>query len=590
MFGFAPASLPKTANLRRTGRRRALGRAASFAAIGLILSSQAAWADDISNNIDATVDAAAEVMALTVGGTDGATTLRVITQNGDGKNGCNLTGSSSFSASVASSSPTVASVNPSSVTFTSCGETKVLTVHPISAGSTTVSLTQTGNTTEGSFDLAPATFTVNVSAPPPANTPPTVTVTGVTHGSTYEIGSVPTVGCFVADAQDGNPVVTPMFAPETLPFGIGNQTATCSYTDSGGLTATTSATYTVEDTGAPIVTATATPAANGNGWNNTDVTVSYDCTDTGGSGVDAAASDLADDVLSASGTASGTCVDNAGNSASDSIAVLIDKDAPIVIASADPAANGNGWNNTDVTVSYDCTDTAGSGVDAAASDLDDDVLSASGTAEGTCVDNAGNSASDSIDVLIDKVAPTVAWSGSINDGDSFFFGSVPVEPTCDAVDDLSGPAGCTVTGYSQDVGTHTLEATATDVAGNSTTASRTYTVKAWTVSGFYAPVDRGIHNNVKTGATVPLKFEVFAGPTELTNTSVVSTFTQKIACASGVGDDIEQYATGSTSLRYDTSAGQFIFNWKTPSQKGACYRVTMVTNDGSPISADFSLK
>jgi hypothetical protein len=588
MFGFAPASLPKTANLRRTGRRRALGRAASFAAIGLILSSQAAWADDISNNIDASVDATAEVMALAVGGANGTTTLAVIPTGGDGKPGCNLTGSTLFSASVTSSNPTAATVSPSSVTFTSCGDTKILSVQPLSAGSTTISLSETTNTTGGTFNLAPATFTVNVSPPP--NTPPSVSVTGVEIGAVYEIGSVPEAGCSVADAEDGPSTVAPTLSPALLPNGIGTQTATCTYTDTGGLTETTSAIYTVVDSGAPIVTATATPAANGNGWNNTDVTVSYDCTDTGGSGVDAAASDLADDVLSASGTASGTCVDNAGNSASDSIAVLIDKDAPIVIASADPAANGNGWNNTDVTVSYDCTDTAGSGVDAAASDLDDDVLSASGTAEGTCVDNAGNSASDSIDVLIDKVAPTVAWSGSINDGDSFFFGSVPVEPTCDAVDDLSGPAGCTVTGYSQDVGTHTLEATATDVAGNSTTASRTYTVKAWTVSGFYAPVDRGIHNNVKTGATVPLKFEVFAGPTELTNTSVVSTFTQKIACASGVGDDIEQYATGSTSLRYDTSAGQFIFNWKTPSQKGACYRVTMVTNDGSPISADFSLK
>jgi hypothetical protein len=100
----------------------------------------------------------------------------------------------------------------------------------------------------------------------------------------------------------------------------------------------------------------------------------------------------------------------------------------------------------------------------------------------------------------------------------------------------------------------------------------------------------GVLNNVKAGSTVPLKFEVFAGPTELTNTNIISAFTQKISCAAGTGDDIEQYATGSTSLRYDTTGGQFIFNWQTPKAAGSCYRVTLTTNDGLSIFADFRLK
>ncbi len=40
------------------------------------------------------------------------------------------------------------------------------------------------------------------------------------------------------------------------------------------------------------------------------------------------------------------------------------------------------------------------------------------------------------------------------------------------------------------------------------------------MKGFYAPVDvNGVLNTVKGGSTVPLKFEVFAGSTELTDTS-----------------------------------------------------------------------
>ena len=57
-----------------------------------------------------------------------------------------------------------------------------------------------------------------------------------------------------------------------------------------------------------------------------------------------------------------------------------------------------------------------------------------------------------------------------------------------------------------------------------------------------------------------------------------------------VADDIELVATGGTSLRYDTTGGQFIQNWQTPKKAGSCYSVIMTTDDGSPISANFQLK
>jgi hypothetical protein len=138
-----------------------------------------------------------------------------------------------------------------------------------------------------------------------------------------------------------------------------------------------------------------------------------------------------------------------------------------------------------------------------------------------------------------------------------------------------------------------MTATATDNAGNVGTATQSYTVLAWTLNGFYAPVDmNGVYNVVKGGSTVPLKFEVFAGATELTATSVVQSFVQtRIACdGSAPADDIEFTTTGGTSLRYDTTAGQFIQNWQTPRSAGTCYRVTMTTQDGSSLVAFFKLK
>jgi hypothetical protein len=37
----------------------------------------------------------------------------------------------------------------------------------------------------------------------------------------------------------------------------------------------------------------------------------------------------------------------------------------------------------------------------------------------------------------------------------------------------------------------------------------------------------GVWNTVKGGSTVPLKFEIISGATELTNTSSIKSFTQK---------------------------------------------------------------
>ncbi len=153
-----------------------------------------------------------------------------------------------------------------------------------------------------------------------------------------------------------------------------------------------------------------------------------------------------------------------------------DRTAPTIVATAAPAANANGWNNSSVTVSYTCTD-AGVGVDTAASSLDDDALTASGTATGECVDLAGNTASASYIAQLDAVAPSVVFAG--NAGSYGILATVSI--TCTAGDALSGLASSTCPtasgpGWSFGAGAHTLSAQATDKADNLTTASTTFTV------------------------------------------------------------------------------------------------------------------
>jgi hypothetical protein len=115
----------------------------------------------------------------------------------------------------------------------------------------------------------------------------------------------------------------------------------------------------------------------------------------------------------------------------------------------------------------------------------------------------------------------------------------------------------------------------------------------WTFSGFYAPVEvAGASNTLKAGATVPIKFQVFAGSTELTDPAIVLqplTATQT-PCSGGHTGIIELTATGGTSLRYDTGGGHFIYNWKTPKMPGYCYTVTVRLTNGTSQSANFQLR
>lgn len=116
---------------------------------------------------------------------------------------------------------------------------------------------------------------------------------------------------------------------------------------------------------------------------------------------------------------------------------------------------------------------------------------------------------------------------------------------------------------------------------------------AYTLKGFYQPVDMdGVFNVVQKGSTVPLKFEIFNGSIELTDTAEITSFIfTPIACDTNATiDNIEITVTGDTSLRYDTTAGQFVYNWKTPKTAGTCYEVDLITVEGSMLWANFKLK
>lgn len=223
----------------------------------------------------------------------------------------------------------------------------------------------------------------------------------------------------------------------------------------------------------PTIVGSASPAANGNGWNNSDVTVSFSCADEmGGSGLASCSGDVTLTGEAAGQMAVGSATDNAGNSASTSVNdINIDKTAPSITASRSAAPNAAGWNNTPVTVSFACSD-ALSGIASCSSDATFDSDGMGFSATGTAVDNADNSAMASEGPInIDMTPPVVTLTG----GGTYTIDQT-VNVTCSASDALSGIASesCATAGgpaWSFGGGTQTVSASATDNAGNVGTAS-----------------------------------------------------------------------------------------------------------------------
>jgi hypothetical protein len=216
------------------------------------------------------------------------------------------------------------------------------------------------------------------------------------------------------------------------------------------------------DTIPPITTVAASPQSNVAGWNNSNVTIMLTAADNlGGSGVKQVSysatgaqaipattinGSSASFVVSTEGisTISFFSTDNAGNvEAPNMLIIRLDKTPPTISSSATPVANSNGWNNTSVTVSFNCAD-ALSGL-TPGSPPASTIVSTQGANQsvtGTCTDLAGNSASATVSgINIDKTPPAVACSASPNTLWPPNNKLVPVNVSVTVTDSLSGPAG-----------------------------------------------------------------------------------------------------------------------------------------------------
>ena len=365
--------------------------------------------------------------------------------------------------------------------------------------------------------------------------------------------------------------------------------------DNAGNTGSALVTLSIDLTPPAIALHSRVPSANAAGWNNSAVTVNWNCTDTL-SGV-LASSDAAHVASEGAGqSAFGTCRDKANHVTTDTIAdINIDVTPPaIALESRVPSANGAGWNNTAVTLTWNCTDALSGPVDPMV--LASIATQGAGQSRtGQCVDAAQNTANHTQGgVNIDSTNPAAILAAPSNGASYLLNATVAADFGC--TDALSGVGSCTGTlpaGALLDtssVGARIFTVAATDVAANTVAVTHAYSVR-YNFTGFALPIRPDV-NKVNAGRTVPVKFSVLDANSAFV--SALATFASltstPVGCDSGEATDLDGEVDGSgqTTIRYDADANQFIYNWKTESSwAGTCRVLTLALADGSEHVARF---
>jgi hypothetical protein len=156
----------------------------------------------------------------------------------------------------------------------------------------------------------------------------------------------------------------------------------------------------------------------------------------------------------------------------------------------------------------------------------------------------------------------------------------------------------TITSPASAVGTIGYTATATDKAGNTTTISGTYTIK-YRFDGFLQPINDTAHQTgvstsvFKAGSTVPVKFAVRKAdgtPVQLAVAPAWVTPVRGSAMTAPVDESLfGDAADTSGSYRYDPTAQQYIYNWKSTTA-GYYYRIGVKFDDGQTYYVNIGLR
>jgi Big-like domain-containing protein len=314
------------------------------------------------------------------------------------------------------------------------------------------------------FESWTASFTTDTTAP-------TVTLTSTPTNPTNN--NQPTFGFTITDPDDTTGLQAvcsfdaaafmPCTSPEASagPLADGSHTFAVHATDPAGNQGPDASFTWLIDATPPLITATAVNADGStyvsNTWTHQDVTVSFACTDPGGSGVATVSGPTTLHADGANQSVSGTCVDAAGNSSSTVFAGIDIDQTPPAVTVGHTVDGAHGWNiHAPVVVAITASDaTSGIAGPPTCSDTFGGVLAVTGTATSytaaingdgvhliTCsvADLAGNTTHATDTVLLDVAGPSISVA-HVADGNGGWNVHSPVALAISAADPISGLSG-----------------------------------------------------------------------------------------------------------------------------------------------------
>jgi hypothetical protein len=204
----------------------------------------------------------------------------------------------------------------------------------------------------------------------------------------------------------------------------------------------------------------------------------------------------------------------------------------------------------------------------------------------------------SVVVPIDTTTPTITID-TPPEGAVYTLGQT-VAASYHCTDAGSGVVSCEPVPSGSNIDTTTLgsksfEVHASDAVGHTSSEAHQYSVVPWVFEGFLPPVDNPpVVNLAKAGSSVPLKWRLQHADGDLIRDIgvVASIQSQKIACATGPQDAVQETLTaGSSGLRYDPANEQFVYAWATQkSWAGTCRQLVLTLVDGTKHLANFRFK
>ena len=570
-------------------------------ALGLVLMLVLPWAAMASSVATAVVDATAPTGSVTLapGGSASITINLTVTGNQEGTATFDVYRDWTLSGGTfTGSNPQTFTVPPREARDAATGfsTTGTVTVAAGQADGTftlaigAFNITNANKTGAKLAAGASSSYQVTVLAPPPPpsdTTPPTITASAKTaDGQPYTAGTWTNqdVTVYFSCSDTGSGLAS-CPDPVTISAEGVTESVVGTASDKAGNTATASFGPIKVDKTPPTLTGATTTPANANGWYNSDVTIHWNAVDTG-SGVASVTPNTTLSTEGAGQSATGTATDNAGNTATATVSgINIDKTAPTLTGAPTTDPNANGWYNHDVVVHFDANDGL-SGIDSVTSDATLSDEGANQSVTGTATDKAGNTATATVSgINIDKTAPTITVTGIVSGG-KYGMCSLPT-PGFDASDALSGLDGTPSFTWNKPsstlgIGTYTYQVTATDKAGNTTTTPlfTYYGVYGAAFSGYLQPINVDGTSRFKLGSTVPVKFKL----TGCDGTPIANAIAKLYVSLNdgtpdpGTDEAISTAAATTGNLfRYDSTAGQYIFNLST--------KLGYTNPDGSKVTA-----